>query len=294
MLKSLKIILFSIILSISSIPPLSAQDATLSWSPSPSAAVTGYKIYYKPNSTYLPFNGSGAREGRSPVDAGDSLSSTLTGLTDNTTYYFAVTAYNAAGKESPFSNIISVINGKAISLLNPLEATEESIPVTFRWAFSDAAATLNYTLYYGTDAETVLSADTQGAVYTNLSGDNFLFLAVFLMMLLLVCPSQTSHRRWQKVLGVLAGCLAFSACGGGGGSGGGGDGDLNSNRIPTECPSTSDRQVVYAAEEGSSDYYQAFDLEPGTTYYWKVVGVNAAHPQPAYTSAIACFTTESY
>ena len=83
----------------------SAENVTLSWDPSPTPDVAGYKVYYKENSPSLPFDGVGLAEGPSPVDVGNQLSATLTGLPENSTFFFAVTAYDAAGYESSYSNL---------------------------------------------------------------------------------------------------------------------------------------------------------------------------------------------
>ena len=41
------------------------------------------------------------------VSAGNVTNATISGLIPGTTYYFAVTSYTAAGKESPFSSEVS-------------------------------------------------------------------------------------------------------------------------------------------------------------------------------------------
>lgn len=84
-----------------------AQDYSFSWSPGPQP-VEGYKLYYKKNgTTALPFNGTAANEGSSPVNTGNTSTFNITGLEDNTTYHFALTAYNGSD-ESEFSEIITV------------------------------------------------------------------------------------------------------------------------------------------------------------------------------------------
>ena len=84
-----------------------ASTTTLSWDPSPTPEVTGYKIYYNLDSTALPFNGTGAFEGNSPIDVGNVLTFTLNDLLLNSKYYFSVTAYDASNNESSYSNIVS-------------------------------------------------------------------------------------------------------------------------------------------------------------------------------------------
>ena len=77
--------------------------ATLSWTApttytdgSPLTDLAGYKIYYGPSSgNYI-----------ASLDIGNSTSYTINNLSTGT-YYFAVTAYDASGYESTFSNEVS-------------------------------------------------------------------------------------------------------------------------------------------------------------------------------------------
>jgi len=99
-----------------------AKTVTLHWDASPSA-VSGYKIYYQAGSSQAPLTGSGATEGASPVDVGNVLTYTLTGLADSETHFFAVTAYDSNGNESSYSNIVesppvSAVNNAPV--LNPI------------------------------------------------------------------------------------------------------------------------------------------------------------------------------
>jgi len=82
-----------------------AKTVTLSWDAS-SSSVSGYKIYYKADSSSLPLNGSGAAEGASPISVGNVLTYTLTGLPDDKDHFFAVTAINALNEESSYSNFV--------------------------------------------------------------------------------------------------------------------------------------------------------------------------------------------
>jgi sugar lactone lactonase YvrE len=72
-------------------------QATLAWDASTSSSVSGYRIY----------------AGTSPgvytrtIDTGSAATYTVTGLAYGTTYYFAVTAYDASGNESGYSNQVS-------------------------------------------------------------------------------------------------------------------------------------------------------------------------------------------
>ena len=85
----------------------STYQLILEWEPSVDATVTGYRVYCSTNSFYdgssnqvvQPTNALVAR-----VDAGSNVTATLTGLRFGVTHYSVVTAYNAAGLESDYSN----------------------------------------------------------------------------------------------------------------------------------------------------------------------------------------------
>ena len=88
-----------------------AADYSFAWSVNP-PPVTGYRLYYKNDGTAgPPFYGTGAAEGPSPVELGNQTSFTLTGLDDNETYHFALTALNGE-VESDFSPVISISPGQ--------------------------------------------------------------------------------------------------------------------------------------------------------------------------------------
>ncbi|MEA5115933.1 MAG: Ig-like domain-containing protein [Geobacteraceae bacterium] len=82
-----------------------AVTVTLNWGAS--AGSTGYRVYYRADSATLPFSGTGATQGASPISVGSQTTATISGLDPAHSYYFAVTAYNSAG-ESSYSNLVSV------------------------------------------------------------------------------------------------------------------------------------------------------------------------------------------
>jgi hypothetical protein len=87
----------------------------LNWNPSTDATVVGYKVYYQANSSVLPFNGTGATEGSSPIDVGNTTTTAIDGLAPGSLYYFAVTAYNSTGLESDYSNIIDTADSYTLA-----------------------------------------------------------------------------------------------------------------------------------------------------------------------------------
>ena len=95
-----------------------AGDATLSWDPNDwniNPDLSGYKIYYGTDpSTYTQV-----------IDIGlinpDAPTYTVGNLTEDNTYYFAVTAYDSAGNESGFS-------GEAFKTITNVSNTTDTTP----------------------------------------------------------------------------------------------------------------------------------------------------------------------
>lgn len=85
-----------------------ADTVALSWDPNTESTLAGYKVYYKADTSAMPFNGTGAVEGASPIDVHNQANATISGLDPNKTYYFAITAYDTSGVESSYSNIVTI------------------------------------------------------------------------------------------------------------------------------------------------------------------------------------------
>jgi len=101
-----------------------AGQATLSWLPNTEPDLAGYKVYF----------GQASRIYQAPVDVGNSIGYTLTGLPEGVVYYFAVTAYNSGG-ESAFSSEVSMLvrdtTPPVISAIAVIGTTASS--ATFCW-----------------------------------------------------------------------------------------------------------------------------------------------------------------
>ena len=90
--------------------PSLAKDYSFSWTAN-DGQVDGYNLYYKKGgSAGPPFDGSDSTDGASPIMLYDRTSFTITGLEDNTTYHFALTACSGLD-ESDFTDIITVYPG---------------------------------------------------------------------------------------------------------------------------------------------------------------------------------------
>lgn len=109
----LKAVFFAVVVSMACVSVGHARDITLQWNASTETSLAGYKVYYRADSSALPFTGTGSGQGASPVNVAKQTSATLTGLDPAKSYYFAVTAYNSAGTESTYSNIVNVAEGIA-------------------------------------------------------------------------------------------------------------------------------------------------------------------------------------
>lgn len=96
------------------------SGATLAWDPSESGDVTGYRIYY----------GNASGDYTQSVDAGNATKFTISNLSAKAVYYFAVTAYNAAGLESDFSNEVMYAPGRPV--LSLAMATTRQVTVSGR------------------------------------------------------------------------------------------------------------------------------------------------------------------
>jgi hypothetical protein len=249
-----------------------AEEVSLQWDASPSPEVSGYKIYFKANSTDLPFDGVDGNGGLSPLDVGNALSATIS-IPDNSTYYFTCTAYDGAGYESSYSNIVSNRDiSETIELTWPLDNALQVIgPVTFEW--SSPASGLEYTLYYGTDSN-LATLPPAAMPAPKLPPPNTLLIFALLALLFLGLRTRFNFKPWRLALGLMFLSLTLNACGSGGGAGTG------NGTITTRGISLSAAQS-----------YQADDLKPGTTYFWKVTGTDAANPTAIYTSKTARFTT---
>lgn len=79
-------------------------EAFLSWDPSVEKNIKGYRIYYglSPRTGTCPDGGYSEK-----IDIGNTTNYTIKNLAYDKTYYFSVTSYNQADKESCFSGEVS-------------------------------------------------------------------------------------------------------------------------------------------------------------------------------------------
>ena len=105
---------FSCLMFLTQISSFAVGNVTLAWNASQDASAVGYRIYYGP--------ASGVYTNSAAV--GNVTTATLTSLANGATYFFAATAYNSAGDESPFSNETSYnvpgVTSNAAPTLDPI------------------------------------------------------------------------------------------------------------------------------------------------------------------------------
>ncbi len=93
------VIIFWLFLSVAFIQKADGQSLILEWNASVSPDAAGYDVYYGTNSGDYAYK----------IDAGNATSVAVTNLSPGVTYYFAATAYDASGTQSPFSPEISFL-----------------------------------------------------------------------------------------------------------------------------------------------------------------------------------------
>ena len=92
--KAAALLVATLFLTGFTLPAQNGGAVTVAWDGSAGSDVAGYRLY----------EGVASRTYTNSVDVGNATSCTITGLVLGTTYYFAVTAYDAQGLESDFSD----------------------------------------------------------------------------------------------------------------------------------------------------------------------------------------------
>ena len=133
----------------------------VSWSPNNEGDLAGYKVYYDTDESGAPYEGVGTIfSNPSPVTVGLDTSWTLTGLTNDTTYYIAVAAYDIEGNESDYSEEV-VATPEAPPILpltvNDLSIAIEGEEISLSWSpiytntVGDSIDVSHYTVYRSLD-----------------------------------------------------------------------------------------------------------------------------------------------
>ena len=138
-----------------------AKDVTLQWNPNTEPDLAGYEVYYKTGSSGSPYTGTGAVEGNSPVDVGNTTTYTLHGLADGVTYFFAVKAYDTQGNHSDYSNEVTDPIGSGSAPGTPIvSGTTPTRDTTPTWTWSSGGGGSG-TYRYKLDDSNLSSGATQ-------------------------------------------------------------------------------------------------------------------------------------
>ncbi len=133
-----------------------ASDATLAWNAVSSAELAGYKLYY----------GTVSGSYGTSIVVGNSTSYTISGLQAGTTYYIAITAYDSALKESPFSAEITATTPQtAPSISNVQNTLLTSNSATISWNTNLAS---DSNVDYGLDTSYGLTASNSSNVTSHI------------------------------------------------------------------------------------------------------------------------------
>jgi fibronectin type 3 domain-containing protein len=280
--------LLSLFLLLAATISASAQPVTLAWDQNPEPEVVGYKIYYRSDSPTLPFNGTILPEGISPIyiDGANNTSLEISIPDDGGVYYFAATAINNNGLESSFSEIIA--SGWIPYLLAPVEETQVTTAAVFSWKSAPADYDVTFDLYYGTDPEFNLAGTTGPTVSPTDSNKwpsvhQLLLIAIAALFLTGLFKSTSNKRRvWAQVrIAICIGVLTVQF-----GCGGGGSGEATGS-LPTA--GSAEAAFTNVVTDIADTQFLVNDLEPGTSYYWKVVAVD--NWGNTYESFTKTFTT---
>ncbi|MCH8838790.1 MAG: fibronectin type III domain-containing protein, partial [Candidatus Marinimicrobia bacterium] len=168
-LRSLALALLAPILALAQIPPAAPTNLTatpgdaqitLFWSPNSEADFLRYRIY-----------GGTSTAPTAQVDSTtggiNDTTTTITGLSNGTTYFYRITAVDSAGNESGYSG---ELNETPVDLTPPaiptsLAATPGDQQITLSWSPNSESDVLRYRIYGGTTASpTTLIDSTIGGI----------------------------------------------------------------------------------------------------------------------------------
>ena len=267
--------------------PVMAQDIDLSWDPSPSDDISGYKVYYsQKNISTLPLDGYESSDGDSPIDVQKELSTTVHGLANDGIYYFSVTAYDSDGNESTYSNIVS--SGWIPTLYEPANLESQvTTPFVFSWESAPSDYDVSYILFYGTNKNSVTNAKVLPPINKTLppaANGPFPVSVLILMTAAFLIIQLIDNRKIRMTCSIVFLGATLAACTGGSSSSG-------SNTTVDSSAAGTVSVPLTSVDMGTATTYQTTDLYSGTTYYWKVVAVDEVNTTLEYQSEVYSFTT---
>jgi len=131
----------AIIFLISSLSTGLAASVQLQWDPNTETDLAGYRVYYAVDKSPLISS--------IPVDVHNQTAATISGLDPDKSYNFAVTAYNAPGQESSFSNIVTIAEQSppTVAISSPADNSAVSDTVSVNVSASDNAGVTKVEYY---------------------------------------------------------------------------------------------------------------------------------------------------
>ncbi len=149
-----------------------ASSVVLQWDQNTESDLAGYKVYSSADSaTFV---------GSTPVDVQKQTTATISGLDPDKTYIFAVTAYNAAGVESSYSNIVSAAEQSppTVAITSPADSVSVSGVVSMNVNAVDNVGVTKVEFY----VNDILKASDSGAPYVYSWDTSSLATGVYTLM----------------------------------------------------------------------------------------------------------------
>jgi len=268
------------------------RQVTVAWSAVSGA--TSYNVYWSTSPGVNPANGSKL--------SGASTPSVFNNLSDSTTYYYVVTALNAAGESAPSVQVVATTVTPAPAPTVPaaptgITATGGANQATISWA--PVTGAVSYNLYYATSSGVTPTSGTRVAaasspyVLTNLAAGSTYYFVVTALNAVgeSLASTQASATTNAPPPAIPAAPVGVTATGG-------------ANKVTVAWPAVSGAtsyNLYWSTSAGvttangtkvtgaASPYLQS-GLAAGTSYYYVVTAVNssgesAASPQVSATTA---------
>jgi hypothetical protein len=125
--RTMVIVFGVIVFVLISIIPSRAAEVALAWDSNQEGDLEGYGIYYKRGTDGPPYDFFGYVSTAELSDA-TLPAFTVTGLQQDTTYYFAVSAYDTSGNESAYSSSVCAQVGASVTACPSADTTHPNSP----------------------------------------------------------------------------------------------------------------------------------------------------------------------
>lgn len=258
---------------------IASQSVELTWDQSSSDDIVAYKVYYGTTSLVYP----------NSITYGDVSDVVVPGLSDGTTYYFAVSAIDAEGDESALSSEVVYVAPSAASLALQAQGSSAALgAVALSWnASSDPdvyAYTVNYGLSSGDYTNSIVFYDSTNGIISGLSPGVTYYFSVSPMDAYGVQASASTEAAYTIPP---AQPLTLSAATAVGTSGveltwnGITNADVATYYAYYGTASGNDTQVINC---GNTTQFAVLGLAAGQVYYFRVAAVDGYGNQSAFSN----------